>query len=276
MFHVEQFSDRAGSTVQIRTGLRGPMKLLQILCGHFLRIALRQNSFKLWFLLSVVLILTSNRITYFDFGDGSLSREFFLSEFWMAGGVLTIAFFHLISREVLRGGAFHISSRPVSAATFYFSELLAAVALNCILGGFLLLVFWIDSKVMAKPRDGGLITTIAIGIVSLVSFSSYCSLVVSLSLSSNFWCIVLMIGGGLLGQIGNSFVAKDGFSAIFEMLYCFIPDTTSSHDAFAGPRAAVDFGVPLFLQIFYFSSFISFISIITVKSYGRDGFVVRD
>lgn len=252
------------------------MRVLLVLLGYFLRIALRQNSIKLWFPISAVLTLTANRLRYFEFDNASISPEILLSEYWMAGGALTIAFFHLISRDVARGRIFNVSSRPVYASIFYFSRLLAAGALNFMLGAFLLLVYWVDSEVMAKPIGGGLNNGVVIGILgflSLVTFSSYCSLVASLS--SKFWSLVLMVGGFLVGQIGGTPIALEGFGGGFELLYCFIPDTAFMHAPVTPAHAGVILGSPFFLQFVYFANLLAVLSVISITSYQRYGFMVR-
>jgi ABC-type transport system involved in multi-copper enzyme maturation permease subunit len=188
---------------------------------YSLRSILRTRFFWGWNASLVLLALSLNHITFFDFEENSLVPELFSATLMLSGAVNLVVYNLSIIRELSLGQWDLLILRPLRASQLVLGKLLAAMlfqlAVSLVLAGAHLLdSAWLGRRVSGSFWAGWYLALLQVATLgALYTLLSICL--------RELWAFVSMVGAFIFGQctsiIYNSIIGN--FSG---WIFCFIPD----------------------------------------------------
>jgi hypothetical protein len=194
---------------------------LRLILFYSLRSILRTSFFWAWNGCLLVLILSLNHITYFDFDEDTLVPELFFATFMLCGCANLIVYSLGNIRELSSRQWDLLILRPVMTAQLVLGKGLAFFSLQAAVGLVFAAAYLFDSQWLGRG-PGGLFW--ASWYLALLQIATLVALFSLLSvLLKELLAFLSMVGAFLLGQF-SEMIQKSISGHISEWIFCLLPD----------------------------------------------------
>ncbi len=192
---------------------------------NILKLISRTPFYWAWNILVLLLVLSLNYVTFFDFEGNSLVLELFFSTLILSGAVNAFVFHLTTSRALSRRQWDLLLIRPINARQIVFGNYLGILALQLFVGLLFTGMFLFETRIILGHRiESPIWPNWSLAMLQIAMLTGLYGLFVIWM--NSFWASIAMIGIFLLGHLSFSFrtAFPEELSFLTDLIFTLVPD----------------------------------------------------